>query len=202
MGLCQEYPHVLEIEDELALAYLETGENEQFEILLARVNARYSQLSEEFLCRIGRFWKDKGERETVQNVEAARRCFEPALAWYKKAFAVRSNYYPGINVAALQFVLRQVPQAQQTAEAVLRSLEVPTPPHELPWVLATRADAQLILGNNAEAERLYQEAKALSDPRGRASMRRQVELLLAYASQDSTLAAYWTSQRVDSVFGP
>jgi hypothetical protein len=71
--LRDDFPHVLEIEDELALAYLEAGDVRACKALLVNVNARYSQLSEEFLCRIGRFWKDKADRDRSTDPGGAKR---------------------------------------------------------------------------------------------------------------------------------
>jgi hypothetical protein len=200
--LREEYPHVLEIEDELALAYLEAKKPQDFERLLAEVNARYGQLSEEFLCRIGRFWKDKGDQERTIDREGARRSYETSLEWYLKAYAIRSNYYPGINLADLQFILGRTDEARQTAESVLRSLAGSPPAGELGWILATQADAQLILGNHPEAERLYQQARKQVGPRGTASMRRQVEILLAYAAQSPKMIEYWNTAKLNEVFNP
>jgi tetratricopeptide (TPR) repeat protein len=200
--LREDHPHVLEIKDELALAYLEANQPQNFERLLAAVNARYGQLSEEFLSRIGRFWKDQGDNVRATAPKNALSSYEKALDWYQKAFAIRANYYPGINVAGLQFILGKTEQAKQTAEAVLGSLEGPQRPEELPWIRATQADAQLILGNDNQAENLYRQAVAQADPRGRAAMRRQVELLLAYAPATSSMGSYWTPSKLDTVFGP
>jgi hypothetical protein len=202
VALRKDYPHVLEIEDELALAYLEARPADDFNALLRDVRQRYDQLSEEFLCRIGRFWKDQGDAERTADLEGARRLYENALDWYRQAFTIRGNYYPGINLAALAFVAGKFEQAKQTAEALLQSLAGSPPAEELIWIRATQADAQVLLENHGEAERLYRLAKALSDPRDLAAMRRQLELLLAYAPLNSSLRAYWTPDRLDKVFGP
>lgn len=197
--LREDYPHVLEIDEELALAYLEANRTSDFEKLLANVNARYGQLSEEFLCRIGRYEKKKGDDERNNNPKNAQDHYQAALDWYQKALAIRGNYYPGINVAALQFVLGK-PEAKQTAAAVLSSLKELQRAEEFPWIRATEADAHLIRENHTEGERLYREAVAQSDARGKASMRRQIELLLAFASPTSPLVAYWTAAKLDDVF--
>jgi len=199
-ALRAEYPHAIEIDDALALAYLEAGKSADFERLLANVTSRYSQLSEEFLCRIGRFWKDQGDKARPADPEGARRSYETALGWYQKAYALRSNYYPGINVAGLAFALGKMDLATRTAAEIVRSLEGPHPAEELGWIRATQADAQLLLGNNEEAERLYSQAKGLVGPRGVAGMRRQVELLRAYAPPSSSMQAHWTDAKLDAVF--
>ncbi len=178
-ALRQEYPHVLEIEDELALAYLEAGHPADFERLRTGVERRYNLLSEEFLSRVGRFWKRKADEIRVSEPQSGRELYQKALTWYQQAYAIRRNYYPGINVAGLQFVLGQVDASRQTAQEVLASLEVVQPSvEEMPWVYATKADALLIFERNDESEAVYRRAVALADPHGRGSMRRQVELLV------------------------
>ena len=98
--------------------------------------------------------------------------------------------------------LGQTAQAKQTAEVVLKSIERPTSAEELVWVLANRAEAQLLREDYAKAEQLYSKANPLADRRFRASMRRQVELLSAYAPTTSSMQAYWTPSKLDDVFGP
>ncbi len=200
-GLRTEYPHVLEIDDELALAYLEDGNSDQFEILLTNVRSRYGQLSEEFLSRIGRFWKDKGDKERAADATAARLAFQTALGWYQKAYALRSHYYPGINVAALALVLGKTELARRTAEAVLQNLDAQEHSLESGWARATHADAHLLLERHTDAERHYRHAKTLLGPRDIASMRRQVELLRAFVPVSSLMQNYWTDAKLDDVFG-
>jgi hypothetical protein len=199
----REYPHVLEIEDELALAYLEKDADESCEKLIARVKSRYEQLSEEFLGREGRYWKKKGDAERPSDPGVARGWYRRALDAYAKAYAIRRHYYPGINVAGLQFVVGLVDEAKATASLVLASLEGPQSPEETAWILATKGDAQLIHERNSEAEALYSRAVRLaeSDPRGVAAMRRQVELLVSYAPLASTLRDHWSDARLGQVFG-
>jgi hypothetical protein len=200
--LREDYPHVLEIEDELALAHLEAGDVRAFEVLLVDVNARYSQLSEELLCRIGRSWKDKADLDRSTDLGGAKRSYDAALDWYRKAHAIRTHYYPGINVAALEYVLGNIESAKKAAEAVLRSLEGPTPAEEQVWVRASQADARLLLDEHEEAERLYRRARSLASPRGVAAMLRQVKMLVAYAPDLSPMKTYWTPERLVDVFGP
>jgi hypothetical protein len=131
--------------------------------------------------------------------------YEKALDCYQQAYAIRGSWYPGINVATLLFVLGKIDQARRTAEAVLRSLEGPTRPEELFWVRATQGDAHLLLGNDVEAENFYRQAVTQSDNavgyRTRAAMRRQFELLLAFAPSGSAMIDYWTRAKRDEVFG-
>jgi tetratricopeptide (TPR) repeat protein len=202
-SLRMEYPHVLEIEDELALGYLEVEMAADFERLRTGVERRYNSLSEEFLSRLGRFWKRKGDEIRPAEPQPAREMYQQALNWYRQAYALRKHYYPGINVAGLEFVLGQLDAAKKTAKEVLTTLETwKATAEEMPWVYASKADALLILERHAEAEAMYRRAVALIDPRGKESMRRQVELLVQCAPPGSTLPDYWTQAKLEELFGP
>jgi hypothetical protein len=199
--LREQYPHALEIDEELALAYLEANRREDFEKLLANVTVRYSQLSEEFLCRIGRYWKDQAkDLSDKKDVEGATRCYKAALDLYNRAFQLRRNYYPGINVAGLQYILGQREEAARTARAVLASLDRPWPHDQQHWICATRGDAYFLAGEDEAAERLYREAVEKADAHAAVSMRRQVEMLHPYAPEAQR--AYWPIEKRDDVFSP
>jgi hypothetical protein len=205
-----EFPHVLEIEEELALAYLELDQFKDAEILHYEVALRYGQLSEEMLCRFGRIWKDKGNKVRVEDRSGAGRLFELGLEWYRQAHALRDNYYPGINVATLQFVLGRKELARKTVEAVRRDLEREQHRDELVWVWATQAEAQLLLASDPpdsralelceESEDLYRQAVDDCPEHALETMRRQSELILAYAIPE--VQAYWTKAKLDDVFKP
>ena len=205
-----EFPHVLEIEEELALAYLELDRSKDAELLLYEVALRYGQLSEEMLCRFGRVWKDKGNKVRVEDRAGAGRLFELGLEWYRQAYARRKDYYPGINLATLHFVLGQKEQARKTTEAVLSKLEAEHHRDELVWVWATQAEAQLLLASYPpgsktlelcrEAENLYRQAVDDCPEHAVQTMRRQAELIAAYAIPE--IQQYWTKARLEDVFKP
>jgi hypothetical protein len=207
--LREEYPHVLEVEEELALAYLELNQARDAETLLDEVPLRYSQLSEEMLCRFGRLWKDKGNKTRLKDGAGAGRLFQLGLDWYQKAYAIRSDYYPGINVATLQFILGQRDPARKTGEAVLKTLEGRAAGRgELVWIWATQAEAWLLLGSFppdyrpdercGDSERLYRQAVAECPPASVETMRRQAELIVACAIPE--VQNYWTPARFNDVF--
>jgi hypothetical protein len=207
--LREEYPHVLEIEEELALAYLELSQAWDAMALLDEVQLRYGQLSEEMLCRFGRLWKDKGHEIREKDLSGAGRFFQLGLDWYQKAHAIQGDYYSGINVATLQFVLGQRELARKTAEAVQKALASKAAGRqEFIWIWATQAEAALLLGNFrpdyrpeercAEAERLYRLAVDDCPPQAVNTMRRQVELIAAYATTE--VQSYWTPAKLDEVF--
>ena len=131
-------------------------------------------------------------------ISRVRRDSTRRLELYQRTYQLRQHYYPGINVAGLQFVLGKNEEAQKTAQAVLASLDQTWPAEQEHWVRATRADAQFLAGNNEQAERLYREAAVQADAHACASSRRQVEMLLEYAPDASR--AYWIGEKLDEVF--
>src|SRR5262249_46386458 len=139
------YPHVLAVEDELLLAYLELGRRSDAEGLLGQVRRRYRNDYEGTLCRNGRLSKDRGVEALAGGTgltAGARQAFRQALACYELAWALRQNYYPGINVAALRFLLQEA-GAQEVAARARKGAEEAAPGYdgEAVWLLATRAEA-------------------------------------------------------------
>ena len=99
-------------------------------------------------------------------------------------------------------MLGRISAARATAQKVLNSLEACNPAaDELAWIHASKADAFLIFERHADAELMYRHAVALVDPRGKQSMHRQVKLLVESAPEDSTLADFWTSRKLEELFG-
>jgi hypothetical protein len=98
----------------------------------------------------------------------------------------------------------------KTVEAVGRDLERDHHRDELVWVWATQAEAQLLLAGDLldsralelckESEDLYRQAVDDCPEHALETMRRQAELILAYAIPE--IQAYWTRDRLDDVFKP
>lgn len=204
--LRKRYPHVLEIDEELALAYLELKQDDKAEAVLQGVDNRYSILPEEAYCRWGRLWKDRGQKALPDDAKAASgiaaRCFRTALERYQKAYDLRRDYYPGINVATMQLLLGEQGEARATAAAVLASLGRNGTHEDVVWAPATRGEAHTILCEHDEALAAYQSATGSPAclPHDKHSMRRQLQLLLRFmhcANQHP-----WTPDKLDEVFGP
>lgn len=70
-ALSHEYPHVIEIDEELVLQYLELGKRVEAEELLFGITRRYSLLSMELMCRFGRYWKDEGVKRLTKAASLA-----------------------------------------------------------------------------------------------------------------------------------
>src|SRR5262249_35795905 len=94
---------------------------------------------------------------------------EKAYGAYLRAFrSAPTSYWTGINAATLAFAKGDDQTARDLAGQVLRLCgEVPEqgPNHDPYWLAATRAEAYLIVGSMAEAEREYTIAGTLGRQR-------------------------------------
>jgi len=76
---------------------------------------------------------------------------------YATAFDQTGDSYPGINAASIHLRLGDKPKARATAKRVLQALDLRKGPVDH-WVLATRAEALLILGKVRDAASEYRRA--------------------------------------------
>jgi hypothetical protein len=210
-SLKKDHPHVLQIDEELVLQRLEMQQWQQADAILHEVKRRYYRLSEEMLCRFGRMWKDQGAQIAwkVSDAAAAHEYFPRSLSWYKRAYEIRANYYPGINVATLCYILGDKEKARDLAREILARLTSEPETSELLWIEATRGEANLLLGDcetddtmqaeaNTNAERHYRYAASRMPARDRSTMRRQAKLILRYSS--AKLREFWTEERRKNAF--
>jgi tetratricopeptide (TPR) repeat protein len=182
--LCREYPHVLEIDEELALGYIEQKDYQAAEQLLNSIPLKYQHTTAEYPSRMGSLWKQRGLAEQPHNAYALRE----SLAWYRRAEAIRGEYFPAINVATLLWLLGENAAAKQQAEHVIELLKAIDPLKDPFWPWATRGEAMLLLGDKTdEAIGCYRRAVAERDclPRDRASMRRQLEWLRPHLAAEA-----------------
>ena len=114
-GLRQRYPHVLAIGQELVLALEECHEPDRAEQMLKTLEKSFLNLDEEFLCRWGRLFKDRGDEYTpspwskpgapLTNPVLAEAFYRKSFAKYDQAYRIRFGHYPGINKATLLLIL-------------------------------------------------------------------------------------------------
>ena len=134
------------------------------------------------LSLAGRIRKDVAARTSDQAVRIAR--LREAFGFYKQAFDLSGDPFPGINAATLALVSGDAEQshaiASKVRNGVLAALDNPDKDREY-WLLATLAEAYLLLGDGtaakgryAQAVRLAHEAHSDGDI---ASMLRQLRLL-------------------------
>jgi tetratricopeptide (TPR) repeat protein len=205
-GLRQRYPHVLAIGQELVLALEECHEPDQAERTLKALEKSFLNLDEEFLCRWGRLFKDRGDEYTplpwsrpdgrMPDPVLAESFYRKSLEKYDQAYRIRFGHYPGINKATLLLILGSLtppppsspprPELQESPELAGKLLaNRPNWTTELPddltvWHPATAGEAHLLRREWPEAANQYREAlqdKALT-PHARESMRRQVERIV------------------------
>src|SRR5580658_8690005 len=114
-GLRQHYPHVLAIGQELVLALEECHEPDRAERTLKALEKSFLNLDEEFLCRWGRLFKDRGDEYTplpwskpdgrMPDSVLAEAFYRKSLEKYDQAYRIRFGHYPGINKATLLLIL-------------------------------------------------------------------------------------------------
>jgi hypothetical protein len=205
-GLRRRYPHVLAIGQELVLALEECHEADAAERLLKSLEKSFLNLDEEFLCRWGRLFKDRGDEYTslpwsepdgrVPDPVLAETFYRKSLAKYDQAFRIRFGHYPGINKATLLLILGSLtPEAagspprlelQESAELAGKLLgdrlhwpgEQPDDPAT--WHPATAGEAHLLRREWAQAASQYREALERTNltPHAHDAMRRQAERIL------------------------
>jgi hypothetical protein len=205
-GLCARYPHVVAFGQELVLTLMESGRLEEAELALKRFEKASPILDEEFLCRWGRLFKDRGDeyvrlpwseaRGLEPNPALAAELYRKSLDKYGQAYQIRQGYYPGINKATLLLLLgslRPAPPDGGTRPELLESAELAErlllsrahwqkdqPHDETVWHPATAGEAHLLRQEWADAAGQYREAlkrKAITF-HARSTMRRQVERIL------------------------
>jgi len=141
-----------------------------------------------------RDWKlDRSENTDVQALEgrllkdhalkqdgAPRRAgLLAAAAAYKRIFDRKPAYYPAINWASLTFLGGRKKEAAKIARRVLADPDVGKAADF--WSLATRAEANILVGDIESARRDLKAARAFRNEGGASSTRRQLRLLLAEA---------------------
>jgi transcriptional regulator with XRE-family HTH domain/tetratricopeptide (TPR) repeat protein len=215
--LRQQFPHVLEIDEEMTLACLELQDTRGAEEILRRVGLRYRLLHPEVLCRRGRAWMTRAERLLEGGkLGEARLCLEQALDEYRRAYDLHGDHYPAVNCAALLFLLgrihdpmggpspedsRQSPHARleesrQWAQKLVADLANP----QDMWQIASLAEAHLLLGNVEQAQITYWQAthRPDCDAHARSAMRRHANLILKYAPP--LLASAWSRVEGNKAF--
>ncbi len=124
----------------------------------------------------GRLWKDAYQREPDK--PGARAMAERARQQYLAAHALRHDVYPGINAAALSWLLGDHAEAQVLARDIVAQLTSKAGPLTF-WDHATIGEAELLLGQFDRAAQSYAYAyrQVAGDAGSVATMRRQLRLL-------------------------
>lgn len=199
--LFKRFSHSIEIGQQLALAYLETGDRANATRVLDRLDVLCRNPQEEVLVRRGRLMRDAAdkhlERDAHRSEAAAAtpalECYRQAHKMYLAAWNVRSGHYPGINVATLHLLIAslvrepterdsQLAMCSHMAKTLLscRAQWVSEHADDAVWHAATAGEAFLLQQDWNAAADAYQSAQRLPQflPGHNKSMRGQVVRIL------------------------
>jgi tetratricopeptide (TPR) repeat protein len=186
-GLFARFPHSIEIGQQLALTYLETGAESEAKSVLDELQLLCRNPNEEVLSRCGRVYRDRGDRfveypdfpglpegkigGAVENSSEALRYYRLALQEYSKAYQIRLGHYPGVNVATLYLLIAafesndaardlNLENSKRIAQALLaRISEWPLENKDDPiWHAATAGELYLLLREWQSAHTCYRSA--------------------------------------------
>lgn len=120
----------------------------------------------ETLCRLGRVYKDRGDREysddnaafevVDSNAHPAYQYYQSSFQLYDRAYQVSGDYYPAINAATLALLIGRHDRQKELAQIasdLCRTASLSGP--DRAWILATEGEAALLLGKSQEAVRFY-----------------------------------------------
>lgn len=184
------------LQQQLALALAQTGALSASKELLIRISGE-SARNEETLSLLGRVHKELWRR-AVDPAEGAEEVRE-ACAYYREAFALYDNYYPGINLAFTLAAAGEMEEAEAVARKVVQICRKEIERAEGKpdgWLLATMGEALIHLGEMSEAADFYRKAAASFQGRWRdlASMRRQGRETLRFRRErDASAPESWTN---------
>ncbi len=150
----------------------------------------------EMLSRLGRIFKDSGDRVWqadpehpayqcfAASIHPARQLYSEAFELYHEAFKFSRHYFPGINAATLAMLTgRQDSQAELAQEVAKICREISlSDMEERFWVYSTQGEASLLQGRPEEALRFYRAAL---------STQRDVKLGMVQAIYNQLCRLYW-----------
>ena len=187
----KEWPVDLRLRQLQALALLRSGAPDRAEVILLELEQEDNS-DEETLGLLAHIHKERWEKQKA-NPDIAAQELSIAHDYYRKAYDLAGGYWSGINAATTALLSGQREDALALARKVrascARELErTDTPGTREYWLLATLAEASLILEDRDEAESLYRRAVAVD--RGRfgdlASTRHNAALILNHFGKAKT----------------
>ena len=187
----KEWPLDIRLRQLQALALLRSGAPDRAEVILQGLEQEDNP-DEETLGLLARIHKVRWENEKTNPGIAAQ---ELSLAhdYYRQAYDLAGGYWSGINAATMALLSGQredaLTLARKVRESCARELErAVSPGTERYWLLATLAEASLILEDWHEAESLYRRAVSMDRDRlgDLASTRHNASLILNYFGKGKT----------------
>lgn len=202
----QRFPYAVALRQQLALLLALSDNRESLERASRLIEPLMSQAclfrDHETLSRLGRIYKDRGDSaydgtstlaEIIQKRLPTFQHYQSSLKFYRTAFEVSGDYYPGINAATLALLCGDAKLQQSLAEKILVICGgLPTDRADRIWILASEGEAMLLLHRPEEAASFYAEAVSLI-PADESGIRQSIHNQLC--------RLYWAlgSQRVQPV---
>jgi hypothetical protein len=193
----REHPYALPIGDELVLVLEKLGDDEAALHTLKDLEHRFKDAGEETLCRFGKIYKKRSDRQMAAGLLAAAfPSLEESERYYGRSFEKSRGFYPRINELTVRFVRAAVARAldrRADADSLLRDVQqnaaamlldptvwVSRKIDDNIWIPATRGEANVLLGVWVDAAAGYGEAirQAAGQLFYRHCMHGQVKLLL------------------------
>lgn len=177
----ETWPGDKQLRQVMALALARMGSTELARDLLIQIRDEGHD-DEESLGLLSRTYKDLWLRSgSTQDLRAA---FNEYLKAYNQS---PERYWTGINAATLAFALKDGEVSFNLAEQVLRSCEAlraSQPDMQDYWLVATMAEAELLLDRLADAERHYAEARKIGGLGNLLSTWRNARIILRFVTPD------------------
>lgn len=170
-----------------ALCLARTGAIQSAQNLLSDLLQKKHQDAETF-CLLGRLQKDQAR--TAASDQQRRKHLQSAFSFYSQAIELEpDNYYPLINTATVAFLLGKPKEASSIATQVAQLCQNQLDHNNDYWLLATLAEAELLLGHTEQAKEHYQSAakKVGHDYSSLQSMRSQARQILKARDLDPSL---------------
>ena len=168
----KRFPYAVALKQQLVLSLVESDNSADEEKARREIEDFFTLAcvfrDHEFLCRFGRIYKDKGDRQLDENVThqeviegklPAYQHYLVALYYYETAYDITGNYYPAINAASLALLVGDHEKQKSLAEQILTiCARLPLNDPNQTWILATEGEASLLVGRTESATRFYRAA--------------------------------------------
>jgi tetratricopeptide (TPR) repeat protein len=168
----KKFPYAIPLRQQLALLRAQSSNETEIEQARREIE-EIAQLAclfrdHETLCRLGRFYKDRADRqyqtnltyaEVIAGAHPAFQYYQSSFKLYNRAFQISGDYYPAINAATLALLIGRHDRKTELARltlALCRSAALEK--EDRAWVLATEGEASLLLGRTAHAVEFYRSA--------------------------------------------
>ncbi|HTP58888.1 MAG TPA: TRAFs-binding domain-containing protein [Spirochaetia bacterium] len=177
------FPGHLQVTQRYCLSLIKCGFLVTARELLTRL-MKDGHFDEETLGILGRVYKEMWLSEG--SGERGHPHLAKSQELYLGAFRRSRGYYSGINAASLSLIMGKKDLSRKVARKVLRICAdlLKDPSQRSYWLLATVAEAFLVLGRQEKAAKFYRLARARSSRNysNLASTRRQLTLLARYST--------------------